>query len=59
MLPNGDINLCCQDYSLKGIIGNLKTENLNKVYKQEKIYQKNFSTGEFNLCKKCEYYNHL
>ena len=59
MLPNGDINLCCQDYSLKGIIGNLKTENLNKLYKQEKIYQKNFSIGEFNLCKKCEYYNHL
>ena len=59
MLPNGDINLCCQDYSLKGIIGNLQNDNLDKLYEQEKIYKKGFAIGQYSLCKKCEYYDSL
>ncbi len=59
ILPNGDINLCCQDYSLKGVIGNLKNESLIKLYKQEHIYKKGFASGQYNLCKKCEYYTSL
>ena len=59
LLPNGDINLCCQDYSLKGIIGNLRKKNLNELYNQDIIFEKNFHKGEYNLCKKCEYYKNI
>ena len=59
MLPNGDVNLCCQDYSLKGIIGNLKKENLKEIYKQKKIYQKDFMYGQYSLCRNCEYYSYV
>ena len=46
MLPNGDVSLCCMDYGLKYIIGNL--------YKQdyEDIIPKPFSC--FKLCQFCE-----
>jgi len=31
LLPNGDVALCCMDYGLKHIIGNLLTQNYNEV----------------------------
>jgi hypothetical protein len=46
LLPNGDVTICCQDYSLNHIIGNL--------YNQEYIdIVPNINTP-FELCKYCE-----
>lgn len=46
MLPNGDVSLCCMDYSLKFIIGNL----LEQSY--EEIAPKPQSC--FDMCRFCE-----
>lgn len=46
MLPNGDVSLCCMDYSLKFIIGNL----LDQSY--EEIAPKPQSC--FDMCRFCE-----
>jgi radical SAM protein with 4Fe4S-binding SPASM domain len=56
LLPNGDINLCCHDYSLNSIIGNLHNQNLDDIYKQKKIFKQGFSQGNNSICQKCEYY---
>lgn len=45
MLPNGDVAVCCADYGLTNIIGNIYTQNyynLNRTWDRE-------------LCKKCVY----
>lgn len=46
VLPNGDVSLCCMDYGLEHIIGNL----LNQSY--EEIMPANNTC--FNLCRFCE-----
>jgi len=46
VLPNGDVSLCCMDYGLEHIIGNL----LNQTY--EEIMPENNTC--FNLCRFCE-----
>ena len=35
-MPDGDVNICCHDYSLDFSIGNLKNNNLKNLYKQKK-----------------------
>ena len=34
LLPNGEVSLCCQDFSLEYILGDLKTEKLETLYKK-------------------------
>ena len=46
VLPNGDVSLCCMDYGLKHIIGNIFEQSYDEVV------PKNNSC--FNLCKFCE-----
>jgi|TARA_Y100000022_G_scaffold199579_1_gene212390 hypothetical protein len=46
VLPNGDVSLCCMDYGLKHIIGNIFEQSY------EEVVPKNNSC--FNLCKFCE-----
>jgi len=46
MLPNGDVSLCCMDYGLEHILGNL----LEQSY--EDIIPDNYQC--FNLCRFCE-----
>jgi len=60
LLPNGDIVLCCMDYSLKHVIGNLNvlddyyelysSDNINKirVENQRPLFNSN------SICKTCE-----
>lgn len=44
MLPNGDVYLCCMDWSLKHRLGNIFTTNFNNL-KRDKQYR---------LCQTCE-----
>lgn len=46
MLPNGDVSLCCMDYGLEEITGNLFDKEYNDVIPDP--YE------AFNLCRKCE-----
>lgn len=46
MLPNGDVSLCCMDYGLDEIVGNLFTQEYNDVIPDP--YE------VFKLCNKCE-----
>lgn len=46
ILPNGDVSLCCMDYGLKNIIGNIFTQSY------EEIVPKYNSC--FDICKFCE-----
>lgn len=45
VLPNGDVFLCCMDYGLEHKIGNLYTDNYDKLSR----------SCEYSLCKKCEW----
>ncbi len=59
LLPNGNVSLCCQDFSLEYILGNLIGETLDDLYikiqssKEESEY---FVSGAFFPCTKCEHY---
>lgn len=46
LLPNGDVSLCCMDYGLDQIIGNLYHQTYEQVIPQEKTC--------YDLCNYCE-----
>jgi FkbM family methyltransferase len=46
MLPNGDVSLCCMDYGLEHILGNLIEQDYEDVIP--------FDNTCFNLCRFCE-----
>jgi len=46
LLPNGDISLCCMDYNLEHILGNLFTQEYENIIPNP--------LECFNLCKFCE-----
>jgi MoaA/NifB/PqqE/SkfB family radical SAM enzyme len=45
MLPNGDVAICCNDYGLTAIIGNLERDNFRDLIR----------TGKYEVCRYCEY----
>jgi|TARA_B110000027_G_scaffold129914_1_gene152022 radical SAM protein with 4Fe4S-binding SPASM domain len=60
LLPNGDVNICCNDYSLGFSIGNLLEQNLDQMKNHEKLMtQTNFLNGDMKVCNKCEYYKSI
>jgi MoaA/NifB/PqqE/SkfB family radical SAM enzyme len=46
MLPNGDVSLCCMDYGLEHILGNLLDQDYEDVIPEDNTC--------FNLCRFCE-----
>jgi FkbM family methyltransferase len=46
MLPNGDVSLCCMDYSLKFIIGNLFEQSYEEIVPKPQSC--------FDMCRFCE-----
>jgi hypothetical protein len=46
LLPNGDVVLCCMDYNLDHILGNLFTQEYNDILPEYKT--------PFKLCRFCE-----
>jgi FkbM family methyltransferase len=46
MLPNGDVSLCCMDYGLKHILGNLYEQDYNDIVPE--------NNQCFELCRLCE-----
>jgi organic radical activating enzyme len=59
LLPNGRVTLCCQDYKLEYILGDLKNEKLDDLYNKiqtSEIDNNLFLSGDFYPCTKCEHY---
>lgn len=59
LLPNGDVVLCCMDYNLKHVIGNLLTQTYDEIFAGEKlaeIIKWNEADGfnKCSICKSCE-----
>jgi hypothetical protein len=46
LLPNGDVSLCCMDYSLENILGNLNKQSFDEVVPKYKSC--------FDICRRCE-----
>jgi radical SAM protein with 4Fe4S-binding SPASM domain len=59
LLPNGDVVLCCMDYNLKHVIGNLLKQTYEEMMQGEKlaeIIKMNEADGfdKCSICKSCE-----
>lgn len=58
ILPNGDVCLCCNDYGLQHIIGNLLIDNYEDLYKSDEFKKvvKELKQHDSNtLCRSCIY----
>lgn len=59
LLPNGDVVLCCMDYNLTTILGNLNTDKYEDLYNNP-TYKNLLSINESNefskcsICKSCD-----
>jgi hypothetical protein len=59
LLPNGDVVLCCMDYNLKHVIGNLLIQDYSDLFNSLELTSiiKINEAAEFNkcsICKSCE-----
>jgi hypothetical protein len=55
LLPNGDVVLCCMDYGMKHILGNLLREDYEEIRSKNPVYALNSLFGaNRTLCKSCE-----
>jgi len=61
LLPNGDVQLCCQDYGLKHTLGNLNEVGHDELFKGDEFARvlREMSSSDYNdsdiLCRTCEY----
>lgn len=56
LLPDGTLLLCCMDYGMKHILGNLLTQNYEEIYNSEesqKVRRGMKEDTEDILCRKC------
>lgn len=59
LLPNGDVVLCCMDYNLKHIIGNLLEQTYEEIMNGEKLaeiigWNEEAKFNKCSICKSCE-----
>jgi Iron-sulfur cluster-binding domain len=59
LLPNGDVVLCCMDYNLKHIIGNLLTQSYEEIFKGKPLLDlieinESPEYSKCSICKSCE-----
>ena len=55
MLPNGDVYLCCQDYSLENKVGNLFTDSYEDLHKSDvfQLVLDKMDSKKDVVCRKC------
>ena len=57
LLPNGDVLICCMDYGMQHILGNLISSNYASLFSGKEFYelQKSLNDDSFDiLCRHCE-----
>lgn len=52
VVPNGDLQLCCNDYGLEAKVGNLLEQSYSEIRKSEVF--RNIETSGHDLCDYCE-----
>lgn len=58
LLPNGDVTICCQDFGLSHIIGNLLKSDYDDLFSSNeyRLVKYNLSNeGSDSICRYCEY----
>ena len=58
VIPNGDISVCCSDFGLEHILGNLLTDKLSDIHSSQKMkdFNNKMLEGDENfICNKCWY----
>jgi radical SAM protein with 4Fe4S-binding SPASM domain len=58
LLPNGDVTLCCMDYGLRHVLGNLLRddyESLHRSTEYRRVITSFDSNNEDSLCRQCEW----
>jgi len=58
VIPNGDVSVCCSDFSLKHIMGNLLTQTLKEIHNGEPMrnFFKKMGEGDTSfICNNCDY----
>jgi radical SAM protein with 4Fe4S-binding SPASM domain len=59
LLPNGDVLLCCMDYGMKHILGNLRERDYESLFtgKEFLLVQSGLQDPSLDtLCRKCDYF---
>lgn len=59
LLPNGDVLLCCMDYGMKHILGNLREEDFESLFtgKEFLLVQRGLKDASLDtLCRTCDYF---
>ncbi|HPZ07696.1 MAG TPA: radical SAM protein [Candidatus Eremiobacteraeota bacterium] len=57
LLPNGDVLLCCMDYGMQHILGNILTSDYRSLFKNSEFYKllKGMNNDKMDiLCRYCE-----
>ncbi len=57
LLPNGDVALCCMDYSLAHVLGNLRDMPHRELYKGDAFQKILLALKDESMaliCRKCE-----
>lgn len=57
ILPNGDVSVCCQDFGLENILGNLLKNTLREIHSSKEMQDFNTRMVSYddNVCKRCTY----
>jgi hypothetical protein len=59
LLPNGDVLLCCMDYGMKHVIGNLREQNYESLFKSQEFLfvERGLEDASVDiLCRLCDYF---
>jgi hypothetical protein len=58
LLPNGDVSVCCMDFGLKNIVGNLLTDSYADLFRSEghnKVVAGMYVESMDTICRLCDY----
>lgn len=57
LFPNGEVALCCMDYGMQHIIGNLKDDQYYDLFRSEEYNKVVLGQQKYSdvLCRTCEY----
>ncbi len=58
LLPNGDVTLCCMDYGLRHVLGNLLEDDYERLHRSAEFRRvlSSFATNhDDSLCRRCEW----
>jgi len=56
LLPDGSLVLCCEDYGLNAILGNLYISGMNVIEKARLKYKQGAESGKISICHYCAHY---